>query len=166
MQVGYIDALGNARDNKLQPYGKKILDTNGDILFESDEKLFDKIHTGCSISTKWKDFLSQLVFEGSEGNLYLTNKRMIFINNIDPRSKFSGGFGIPSSIVRMAKARELKTRGVKEYFEVKLDEIAGVNLRKDGLLSIQLLVGTEKYHISVYPSERVIECLEKLPFDK
>lgn len=123
MIIGYL-----SEDNK-------IYDKNGNFVkeykIEKDEKeIIEEDNVDCSVLKCRKGWSRIGVVNGGLnrgfGTLLKTNRRIIFIREIKSMEKFTNESFLPYSIIEMLKARELRNKGLKEYFEVFFSEIEKV----------------------------------------
>jgi hypothetical protein len=153
MLIGYIDADGFVYDVNVRPITNKlsaqiqhdpyrdqirIIDERGNFLFEQNEKLVHKECVDPRILLGWSSLSTDVVFGRGKGILYKTNKRFIFIRNIDPTVKIvNNPFGYLPSLFDYKKAKELKSRGAKEFFQIDLNEIE--RIVKRSLFQVMLI---------------------------
>ena len=115
MRVGSFSGKGVVYNKK----GKPILDDG--------EKIVKKLNEKCGISyRKRKRLLWFSIFEYGSGDIYLTNKRFIYLRQ--PLSckeivKQSGIYGYADAITYDLTARDMKRYGVLEFIEFEYKEI-------------------------------------------
>ena len=82
--------------------------------------------------------------ENGEGNFILTNKRLIFKREINPRKKLQGGPALFISMIDEHKMKKLKEKGLMEYFELNLKEIHHVKKGWFGGRAMYVLAPNDK----------------------
>jgi len=152
MFVGYLTPDGKVFDKKW-----KFTKIYG---LDADEKIIgkdDTFHCGC-ILTGWKSS-GRGVFEGGEGTLIKTNKKIIFMGSRRPMEEFRGFF--PVAIVKVLQLRKLRNKGIREYFEIPLVEIYGQRKGIIGPERLCILHNDKKYSLGLPKKSEILDDLLK-----
>ena len=123
MIIGYLDPEGNAYDLNVKSIDKRILDPNENPILENEENIVFKGKVKSHGFSHRRE-----VFTDGYGILFKTNKRIIFIREIDPISKIKGGYGALPTFFDYLNARDMKKQGAKEFFEAETSEIKKINI--------------------------------------
>ena len=134
MIVGYLSSDGKIYDRK----GRFVKD----FKMSENEKEIKKLETNSSVYAFW-GYIGRVDpefdVENGLGTMIQTNERLMFIRDFNPRKEFGHHPFFGTAIVETMKARELKKLGLKEYFEVPLDEIIGHTTFNKGIYELIVL---------------------------
>ncbi len=87
-----------------------------------------------------------------DGSLYITNLRVAFIRTPDPWRAAWGDltpFGVADAVAKAARARDLRSLGAFEYFEVPLSEITSFTVKRRKYATIIASDGHNKLRIEI-----------------
>ena len=122
----------------------KIYTSDGEpILQEGEEILVHEEEFVPQLKTTWGHFGGEELFEASKGDIYLTNRRMIYIMKLEGSIQRIGeSMGTTSSpqsyAMQMKSVTNLQNidekKGVRDYFEIPIKEILACEV-KSGLVS-------------------------------
>jgi hypothetical protein len=139
----------------------------GKPILHDNEKTIKKIHEKCGLTWRKKKGASKLIgslniLHYSEGQIYLTNSRFIFIRHPLSWEEIQKQYGAESSenaILYDIEARKMRKKKVREFIEFEYDEIDEI---KKGLINSHLkLCGEDKDYL-VSTKKRVIEEVNKV----
>lgn len=125
MYVGYVTSDGFMVDR----YGlRSVLTSTGDIkLLPNEDVLYHRDDFSGWVKDKWEDhgFMYLLDDSAGKGTIYITNMRIAFVRTpkMYVRHEMMSAFGMASEVANILKQRNLRKSGMKEFFELPLDEI-------------------------------------------
>lgn len=132
---------------------EKIYNTQGGLIHRENEKILKhkRLEYGIykSVGKRW----GKLIFEFYTGDVYKTNQRIIGIREPNPTKIWSRGYSTPGAIADAFRARDMKKKGKKEFFEVFLNEIVKCKKALLGAVYIVAKSEQEEYTI-VFPSKK------------
>ncbi len=160
MMVGFISRSGQAYTNMAKATGKYILNRSGKPkLAPQEHKIIDG-KLNCAIFLEWKQFLMAPAFQNGDGHIFITDKRIIFIRDIDLKAKLKDG----SSEIERAYYRDLKSQGAREYFEIQWNEIKGYYPKRNSAV-FYILSENEKYILLFFKGINSEEIIRRISRD-
>src|SRR2546426_3499139 len=126
VRVGDLDGL------------RRIYSDTGGLITESDEQIV-RVATSWDVNVRspWRKFLPRSMFEGFDGKatskLFVTNRRIVFVRDIDPWRQLKGELtplGIPTAAAKEVRLKQLKSRGARQYCEFRPQDFRVVRRRR------------------------------------
>jgi len=176
---GYIDINGKAHkyveeDEDLVHTGRILTDENGKLILEDNEKEIDRgiLNDIMIIESRKKKgrfvtwTTNVAVFDRSdeEGVLYRTNKRLIGLRDPSPWAEMRYGGFLGDALIDAMKARVLKNKGAKEFFEIRIEDIKGYYKDKNGGYFIIIDKSNRKFTLNYGKSNRLLRGFPKGQF--
>ena len=163
MFVGYVDRDGYGYTFDGKRIGRKLRDERGAPVMEIRERIVSVNRVNYGLLTKHSSFLAKPVMDRYEGDLYITNQRLIGVR--EPKAwegVMKRGFALPTpaGISDAWRTRAVAKAGGKEYFELALNEIVKTKVFKSltdkNVIYIYILSGEKKYHLSLYCKPEIL----------
>jgi hypothetical protein len=116
---------------------RRIYSDVGGLMTESDEEIM-RVAAGWEVNVRspWRRFLPKNVFEGFRGKasskLFVTDRRIVLLRDIDPWRELKGELtplGIPTAAAKEVRLKQLKSRGVRQYCEIRPRDLRVVKKR-------------------------------------
>jgi hypothetical protein len=148
---------------------KKIYTKKGAPKLEGGEKVFKKYHEKCSVNhrKKGKKSWSEMLEKG-KGNIYLTNRRFIYIRPpIAWYRKKTSGLGRISYLflfldtaANYDESKEMKKKNIFEFIEFKYTE--DIELEYGRMGRGRIIVNTKSGDYTIFTKKYILEGLEKI----
>jgi hypothetical protein len=140
---------------------------SGKPILENNEKVIKEIYEKCGLTwCKKKGFSKSIgswnILHYSEGKIYLTNSRFIFIRrplSWEDIQKQYGAEGAENAILYDIEAKKMRKKKVREFIEFEYDEIDEV---KKGLIKNQIKLSGENKDYIVSTKKHVIDEVNKV----
>src|SRR2546430_17149231 len=106
---------------------RRTYSDTGELVTESDEQIV-RVATNWDVNVRspWRKFLPRSIFEGFDGKatskLFVTNRRIVFVRDIDPWRQLKGELtplGIPTAAAKEVRLKRLKSLGARQYCEIR-----------------------------------------------
>src|SRR5438445_5624801 len=117
---------------------RRIYSDTGGLVTESDEQIV-RVATSWDVNVRspWRKFLPRSIFEGFDGKatskLFVTNRRIVFVRDIDPWRQLKGELtplGIPTAAAKEVRLKQLKSRGARQYCEFRPRDFRVVKIKR------------------------------------
>ncbi len=145
---------------------RRIYSDVGGLVTEPDEEIA-RVAAGWEVNVRspWRRFLPKSIFEGFGGKasskLFVTNQRIVLVRDIDPWRELKGELtplGIPTAAAKEVRLKQLKSRGARQYCEIRPRDLRVVKKRSfdqpRSWLDLRLLsVDGQQYAITLWKTD-------------
>jgi hypothetical protein len=140
---------------------------SGKPILENKEKVIKEIYEKCGLTWCKKKGVSKSIgswniLHFSEGKIYLTNSRFIFIRrplSWEDIQKQYGAESTENAILYDIEAKKMRKKKVREFIEFEYNEIDGVKM---GLINNHFIIGGDDKDYRVSTKKHVIQDVNKV----